>query len=127
MTASNLAICVGPSLLWSTDSAVMLDQAYSKQVSAIAQVLVEDYHLVFGDTVPAVFADADAESDDAVVTEETAVKAKSVVVGRSEYFITLSDDVICTSCKALSFCHWFLFFSDAISDKCHAFSTFVAW
>ena len=88
MTASNLAICVGPSLLWSTDSAVMLDQAYSKQVSAIAQVLVEDYHLVFGDTVPAVFAAA-AETDDAVVTDETAVKAKSVVVGRSEYFITL--------------------------------------
>ena len=123
MTASNLAICVGPSLLWSTDSAVMLDQAYSKQVSAIAQVLVEDYHFVFGDTIPAVFADA----DDAVVTDETAVKAKSVVVGRSEYFITLSDDVRCTSHKALSFCHWFLFFLRRNIRQVSCFQYSSAW
>lgn len=81
MTASNLAICVGPSLLWSTDSAVMLDPAYSKQVSAIAQVLIEQYADVFGDATPAVYA----EADDVVETG----KPKSVVVGRSEFEIIL--------------------------------------
>ena len=33
MTASNLSICVGPSILWSSDQAYMMDQNYSKEVS----------------------------------------------------------------------------------------------
>ena len=32
MTASNLSICVGPSILWSSDQAYMMDQNYSKEV-----------------------------------------------------------------------------------------------
>ena len=35
MTASNLSICVGPSILWSSDSAYMMDQNYSKEVNHI--------------------------------------------------------------------------------------------
>ena len=38
MTASNLAICVGPSILWSNDSQVMVETNYSKNVSNVAQV-----------------------------------------------------------------------------------------
>ena len=30
MTCSNLSICVGPSLLWSTDPSYMLQQSYTK-------------------------------------------------------------------------------------------------
>ena len=33
MTASNLSICVGPSILWSSDQAYMMDQNYSKEVN----------------------------------------------------------------------------------------------
>ena len=33
MTASNLSICVGPSILWSSDQAYMMDQNYSKEVA----------------------------------------------------------------------------------------------
>ena len=38
MTASNLAICVGPSILWSNDNQVMVETNYSKNVSNVAQV-----------------------------------------------------------------------------------------
>ena len=40
MTASNLAICVGPSILWSNDSNVMVETNYSKNVSNVAQVRI---------------------------------------------------------------------------------------
>ena len=55
MTASNLSICVGPSILWSSDAAYMMDQNYSKEVSALVQILVEDYEKLFGPETPALF------------------------------------------------------------------------
>ena len=55
MTASNLSICVGHSILWSSDVAYMMDQNYSKEVSALVQILVEDYEKLFGPETPALF------------------------------------------------------------------------
>lgn len=56
MTASNLAICVGPSILWSSDNAVMMDQQFSKQVSCVAQILIEEYNTLYkGDLTPYAF------------------------------------------------------------------------
>ena len=55
MTASNLSICVGPSILWSSDQAYMMDQNYSKEVSALVQILVEDFTKIFGGDVPDIF------------------------------------------------------------------------
>ena len=76
MTASILSICVGPSILWSSDQAYMMDQNYSKevdytsililtalepylkfnitifQVSALVQILIEDYSRIFGSDTP---------------------------------------------------------------------------
>ena len=42
MTASNLAICVGPSILWSNDNTVMVETSYSKNVSNVAQVRIRN-------------------------------------------------------------------------------------
>ena len=55
MTASNLAICVGPSVLWSTDPAIMVDQSYSKHVSNVAQILIEEYFNIFGESPPYIY------------------------------------------------------------------------
>ena len=55
MTASNLSICVGPSILWSSDAAYTMDQNYSKEVSAVVQILVEEYDKLFGPETPALF------------------------------------------------------------------------
>ena len=55
MTASNLSICVGPSLLWTSDPAYMLEQNYSKEVSALIQLLIEDFPRLFGSEPPALF------------------------------------------------------------------------
>lgn len=38
MTTSNLSICVGPSVLWSTDPAVSLEPNNAKDVSSVMQV-----------------------------------------------------------------------------------------
>ncbi|XP_059082791.1 uncharacterized protein LOC131880234 isoform X3 [Tigriopus californicus] len=58
MTASNLAICVGPSILWSSDNAVMMDQQFSKQVSCVAQILIEEYNTLYkGDLTPYAFSE----------------------------------------------------------------------
>ena len=71
MTASNLSICVGPSILWSSDQAYIMDQNYSKevpafqkklkhnsaifQVSALVQILIEDFAKIFGPDTPDLF------------------------------------------------------------------------
>ena len=55
MTASNLSICVGPSILWSSDAAYMMDQTYSKEVAAIVQILVEEFEKLFGPETPVLF------------------------------------------------------------------------
>jgi len=48
MTCSNLSICVGPSLLWTEDSAYMLQQSYTKEVSGLVQLLIENFSTLFG-------------------------------------------------------------------------------
>ena len=48
MTASNLAICVGPSILWSNDSNVMVETSYSKNVSNVAQVHIQSHFITNG-------------------------------------------------------------------------------
>ena len=55
MTASNLSICVGPSLIWTHDQNYMLDQNYSKEVSALIQILIEDYEKLYGSETPELF------------------------------------------------------------------------
>jgi hypothetical protein len=55
MTCSNLSICVGPSLLWSSDPAYMMEQSYTKEVSATIQILIEDYERLFSREVPPLF------------------------------------------------------------------------
>jgi hypothetical protein len=55
MTCSNLSICVGPSLLWSSDPAYMMEQSYTKEVSATIQILIEDYERLFGMEIPPLY------------------------------------------------------------------------
>ena len=63
MTASNLAICVGPSLLWTNDQSYMLDQNYSKEVSALVQILIDEYPQLFGDDLPKLFEKKEMNGD----------------------------------------------------------------
>jgi len=46
---------VGPSLLWSSDPAYMLEQSYTKEVSAVIQILIQDYERLFGKETPPLF------------------------------------------------------------------------
>jgi hypothetical protein len=62
MTASNLAICVGPSVLWSNDNNIMVDISYSKNVSNVAQILIEEYFNIYGDSTPYIFCEDEAGS-----------------------------------------------------------------
>ena len=70
MTASNLAICVGQSLLWTQDPSYMMDQNYSKEVSSLIQVLIEDYPLLFSEDVPSLFVKKEGDDDDDEEEEE---------------------------------------------------------
>ena len=47
MTASNLSICVGPSILWSSDQAYMMDQNYSKEVNHTCILTMHTYKLAY--------------------------------------------------------------------------------
>ena len=70
MTASNLSICVGPSLIWTHDQNYMLDQNYSKEVSALIQILIEDYEKLYGSDVPELFCkSAVVEPEPAEISE----------------------------------------------------------
>jgi hypothetical protein len=40
MTSSNLAICVGPCILWSSDAHVVTGAAYASDVSRVTKFLV---------------------------------------------------------------------------------------
>ena len=62
MTASNLSICVGPSLMWTQDQSYMMDQNYSKEVSALVQILIEQYTGLYGDNTPDLFREGGAEN-----------------------------------------------------------------
>ena len=62
MTASNLSICVGPSLIWTQDQAYMMDQNYSKEVSALVQILIEQYTSLYGDHTPHLFCEDKVEA-----------------------------------------------------------------
>ncbi|XP_040573451.1 uncharacterized protein [Lepeophtheirus salmonis] len=55
MNASNLGICVGPSVLWCNDSKVMMEQNYSKDVSCLTKTLIEQYESLFGKEIPSLF------------------------------------------------------------------------
>ena len=68
MTASNLAICVGPSLLWSEDPN-NTDQKYYKEVSALVQILIEEYPKLFDKYLPELFEkkEANGEGPESVV------------------------------------------------------------
>ena len=57
MTASNLSICVGPSLIWTQDQSYMMDQSYSKEVSALVQILIEQFTGLYGDQTPELFTE----------------------------------------------------------------------
>ena len=55
MTASNLSICVGPSLMWTHDQAYMMDQSYSKEVSTTVQILIDQFPALYGEDPPPLF------------------------------------------------------------------------
>ncbi len=66
MTSSNLAICVGPSVLWSSDPSLAMDQNNSKDVSAVMQILIDQYADLFGpEAVPYVFQEEPSEEEKA--------------------------------------------------------------
>ena len=64
MTVSNLAICVGPSILWSNDNSVMMDTNYSKNVSNVTQILIEEHGVIYSDDAPYVFVEEASASDE---------------------------------------------------------------
>ena len=65
MTASNLSICVGPSLIWTMDQSYMMEQNYSKEVSSLVQILIEQYHSLFDTNTPELFCQAEAVRSEA--------------------------------------------------------------
>ena len=74
MTASNLSICVGPSLIWTQDQSYMMDQNYSKEVSALVQILIEQYPGIWSEETPDLFQERGIEAEvrprSAEVTED---------------------------------------------------------
>ena len=75
MTASNLSICVGPSLIWTQDQSYMMDQSYSKEVSALVQILIEQFTGLYGDQTPELF------TEDGARERETRLEAVAVAGG----------------------------------------------
>ena len=72
MTASNLSICVGPSLIWAQDQSLMMDHNYSKEVSGLVQILIEQYAGLWpGPEAPELFQEA------AEVSAEVSERARS--------------------------------------------------
>ena len=72
MTASNLSICVGPSLIWAQDQSLMMDHNYSKEVSGLVQILIEQYAGLWpGPEAPELFQEA------AEVSAEVGERARS--------------------------------------------------
>ena len=68
MTCSNLSICVGPSLLWSSEPSYMLEQSYTKEVSATIQLLIQDYQQLFGRDIPPLFTSQTREQNRGLYT-----------------------------------------------------------
>ena len=56
MTSSNLAICVGPCVLWSSDAQVVTGAAYASDVSRTTKLLIDEFKTIFGPEVPPIFA-----------------------------------------------------------------------
>ena len=76
MTASNLSICVGPSLIWAQDQSLMMDHNYSKEVSGLVQILIEQYAGLWpGPEAPELFQEAAEVS--AEVSAEVGERARS--------------------------------------------------
>ena len=48
MTSSNLAICVGPCILWSGDAQVVTGAEYAADVSRVTKLLIDDYDPFIG-------------------------------------------------------------------------------
>ena len=65
MTASNLSICVGPSLIWTMDQSYMMEQNYSKEVSSLVQILIEQYHHLYDTNTPELFCQGEAVRSEA--------------------------------------------------------------
>ena len=65
MTASNLSICVGPSLIWTLDQSYMMEQNYSKEVSSLVQILIEQYHQLYDTDTPELFCQGEAVRSEA--------------------------------------------------------------
>ncbi len=55
MTSSNLAICVGPCILWSSDPQVVTGTAYASDVSRVTKLLIDEFAAIFGADIPAIF------------------------------------------------------------------------
>ena len=65
MTSSNLAICVGPSVLWSAEESLAMNAQNSKSVSTVMQGLIENYVTVFGSHEPYLFSKSESGNTDA--------------------------------------------------------------
>ena len=62
MTSSNLAICVGPCILWSSDPHVVTGAEYAADVSKVTKLLIDDFAEIFGSDVPPVFVTSSSSS-----------------------------------------------------------------
>ena len=81
MTASNLSICVGPSLIWTHDQSYMMDTAYSKEVSSLVQILIEQFSVIFGTETPELFSDKMPAAGDQRLESRLAEAAAAVAGG----------------------------------------------
>ena len=81
MPASNLAICIGPSILWATDSTPQQEQQHSKDVSNVAKILIDHYQDIYGQDPPATF-----DQDSNKTPKDNSIGRKS---GRSKYDIKI--------------------------------------
>ena len=84
MTASNLSICVGPSLMWTHDQAYMMDQSYSKEVSTTVQILIDQFPALYGEDPPPLFREGEGGGGGVVTpapAEDTAPPVGGAGVG----------------------------------------------
>jgi hypothetical protein len=92
MTSSNLAICVGPCILWSSDAQVVTGAAYASDVSRVTKLLIDEFKTIFGPEVPPIFAS----------TSSTSLTTTTIITGRQNNREKLSTDYPATRTPPLT-------------------------
>jgi len=93
MTSSNLAICVGPCILWSSDAQVVTGAAYASDVSRVTKLLIDEFKTIFGPEIPPIFASTSSTS----LTTTT-----TIITGRQNNREKLSTDYPATRTPPLT-------------------------